>query len=325
MKNTNITRRVAFSFFTIAALAVSSTAMAQSAHNMSKSTMGQKTAMQAEQQVEVGLEGYCPVCVIKYGKWVKGKAEHNATFDGVTYYFPGKDVRDMFQKDPAAYVPALGGDCIVCLAKAGKRVPGDIQFAALKNDRLYLFPSDKERQVFNDSPNQFANTDIAVDGKCIVCKVKAGKVVDGSPQFTALHDGLRYLFPSDRERQAFAASPAEFVAADSRMREHSMMRKGDSMQKDSKEMMTSTSLIRIQGTTACAACEFGVTPINAPEELGLAVTTSDGQVYVIEESHSRWPKLYKDRFDGVRVAVSGNVIKTKGNVTWIKPSQLKTL
>jgi YHS domain-containing protein len=326
MKNTNIIRRIAFSSLIVAVLAVSSTAMAQSnGHKMSKNMMDQKQNMQAQQQVEIGLEGYCPVCVVKNGKWVKGKAEHSATFDGVAYHFPSEDIRNMFQENPNAYVPALGGDCIVCLAKAGKRVPGNIRFAALKNDRLYLFPSDKELQAFNSSPDEFANADIAADGKCIVCKVKAGKVVDGSPQFTAIHDGLRYLFPSDRERQAFASSPAEFVNANSRMMDHSMMQKGDFMQKDSKEMMKSTSMIQIQGTTACAACEFGVTPINAPEELGLAVTTADGQIYVIEESHTRWPQLYKDRFEGKRVAVSGDVIKTKGNITWIKPSNLRTL
>ena len=62
----------------------------------------------------VVLEGYCPVCVIKIKKWVRGNPHYAATYDGKTYYFPGEDQKQMFLADPAKYVPALGGDCTVC-------------------------------------------------------------------------------------------------------------------------------------------------------------------------------------------------------------------
>ena len=322
MKNSNITRRIALTSLALAVMAaLSASTFAQSASKQrmtekSHSMMTPKSSQMKE--AELGLEGYCPVCVVKHGKWVKGKAEHSASYDGVTYYFPSDEVKAMFQQSPAKYVPALGGDCTVCYAKAGKRIAGNIRFASINNERLFLFPSDKERQAFNKSPATYADVDLAVDGKCIVCKVKAGKIVDGEDKFTQVHNGFRYLFPSDRERQAFAASPAEFVLSNTAMKTESTTQSG------SKRMMK-TSMIRVEGKTACAACEFGVTPLGAPEELGLAVTTTDGQVYVIEEGHTRWPQLYKDRFDGKRVAVSGDVIKTKGNITWIKPSNLKTL
>ena len=332
MKSFNIIRRLATVSLIVAVLATcSSLAVAQSGthgansgvqKSMDKGMAAQKKAMQ---QIELGLEGYCPVCIVKQGKWVKGVAEHSATFDGVTYYFPSAEVLGMFQKDPIAFVPVLRGDCTVCYVNAGgKRSPGSIRFAALNNERLYLFPNDALRQEFNKTPAKFSDIDLAADGKCIVCKVKSGKIVDGSTEFTSVHDGFRYLFPSDELRKVFAASPAEFINADSKMMTETMMKKESSMKGESKEMMKSTSMIQIQGKTACAACEFGVTPINAPEELGLAVTTPEGQIYVIEESHTRWPKLYKDRYAGLRVAVSGNVIKTKGNITWINPSAIET-
>ena len=80
--------------------------------------------------------------------------------------------------------------------------------------------------------------------------------------------------------------------------------------------------IVVTGKAACAGCEFGVTPIGAPDELGLAITTSDGKIYVIEDAHSRWPEIYKGRFGGSRLSVRGEVIKTEGRFAWVKPSTL---
>ena len=246
MKNTNIARRLTLTSMALVAMAaLTTTTFAQSSNkrmtNQNHNMMTNKSSQMME--AELGLEGYCPVCVVEHGKWVKGKAQHKANYDGVTYYFPSENIKQTFKENPVKYVPALGGDCIVCYAKAGKRVAGNIRFAALKNDRLYLFPSDKERQMFNQSPETYANVDLAADGKCIVCKVKAGKVVDGEEQFTQIHDGFRYQFPSDRERQMFAASPAEFVSKNAAMKQESMM------QGTNKRAMK-TSMIRIEGKTA---------------------------------------------------------------------------
>jgi YHS domain-containing protein len=340
MKHFAFTRRFALNALIVAALAcVVADASAQSGRrqtgqqqmqnkrkqNMqdhSKQDQGmQKNAMAGHQMaasdVKLGLNGYCPVCIVKQGKWVKGNDQHVSTYDGFSYRFPSNEVKQMFDQDPAQYVPALGGDCIVCYAKSGKRVPGDIRFASISDNRLFLFPSDNERKMFNKSPSDYIDVDLAADGKCIVCKVKAGKVVDGDQKFTAVHDGFRYLFPSDRERKIFVASSDEFIDANAAMLKESTMKKAG--------MMKSSSMIRIQGTTVCAGCEYGVTPINAPDELGLAVKTADGKIYVIEESHTRWPQLYKDRFDGKQVSVSGKVIKTQGNISWIAPADLRTL
>jgi hypothetical protein len=41
-----------------------------------------------EQESRIGLGGYCPVCIVDANKWAKGSPEHQATYEGVTYYFP---------------------------------------------------------------------------------------------------------------------------------------------------------------------------------------------------------------------------------------------
>ena len=222
------------------------------------------------------------------------------------------DIQNQSEANLAKYVPALGGDCTVCYANAGKRIPGNIRHGVFHNSRLFLFPSDREKKEFLAHPRRYADVDLALDGKCAVCRVMVGKDVPGKPQFTAIHDGFRYQFPSDKERQVFLANPAKFTA-------ERATGKQASTQKASKAAIT------IKGTSACAGCEHGLVPIGAPDTLGLAVNASDGKVYVVEDAHKLYPKVYKDRFDGLRLQVSGTVLKSDGKITWIKPTQLNVL
>jgi len=144
------------------------------------------------QGTSLALEGYCPICVTNMGKWVKGSPDYQATYDGKTYHFPSEREREMFLSDPAKYVPALGGDCTVCFAKMNKRVPGNIRHVALHDGRLYLFPSEKEKQAFLSNPAAYANVDLAFGGNCPVCLAHMGKQVPGKPEFAAVHNGFRY-------------------------------------------------------------------------------------------------------------------------------------
>jgi YHS domain-containing protein len=282
--------------------------------------LGQSTARQNEHQaqpqaIKLGLEGYCPVCIVGMKKWVKGSPDHQTVYDGATYQFPDADTKTKFDANPVAYVPALGGDCTVCYAKMGKRAPGNIRIASLYNKRVFLFPEQKQKEMFDAAPAEYANVDLAADGNCIVCLVKMNKEVPGKAEFTAVHNGMRYLFPSDSERQMFIAAPTDFVPASAAK-----------MEGESKTMQASTQTqVSITGKTGCAACSYGVKPIGAPNELGLAVVDQAGKIYVIEESHTRWPELYKARFDGKQVRVSGEIIRSEGNVAWVKPTELSTL
>ncbi len=261
------------------------------------------TPMQAK--MKLGLEGYCPVCITQMKKWMKGSPAHQATYDGVTYYFPGDGPKQKFLKAPEKYVPALNGDCIACWAMAKKRVPGSVRHAALHRGRLYLFPSKKELDAFSKTPKKFENTDLALKGDCSVCIVMANKKVPGKTEFTAMHNGFRYLFPADNERQIFLRDPARYA---------------DKSLVPSK--VRTTAMLTVTGKTSCAACTHGVNPLGAPDELGLAVTSADGTIFVIEDAHARWPSLYKARFDGKTVKVEGTVIKREGKFAWVNASDL---
>jgi YHS domain-containing protein len=159
---------------------------------------------------EVALGGNCPVCVIEMKKWMKGDTRFSAQYDGKTYLFPGEEQRMMFLNNPAKYVPALGGDCTVCLAEMKKQVPGSIRFASLHRGRLYLFPGEEQRNMFLKNPDKYADVDLAAQGNCTVCRVEMNELVPGKPEFTVIHRGRRYQFPSREQQDIFVANPAKY-------------------------------------------------------------------------------------------------------------------
>ncbi len=260
----------------------------------------------------VALEGYCPVCVIKIKKWVRGNPHYAATYDGKTYYFPGEDQKQMFLADPAKYVPALGGDCTVCYANMGQRVPGNIRHASLYNNRLFLFRTADQKREFVAHQKRYADVDLALGGKCAVCQVEMNKDVPGKPEIAAFYQGFRYLFPSEQQRKMFLANPAKYAVKPTATRHTSIKTPAGRM-------------LTVKGTSGCAGCDHGVVPIGSPNELGLAVNANDGKVYVVENAHQLYPDVYEKRFEGLLLEVAGKVLKQDGKITWIQPSKLRVV
>lgn len=257
----------------------------------------------------VGLDGYCPVCVVKMKQWVKGSPEHEVVYDGKVYRFPGADQKQMFLADPARYVPALGGDCGVCLAKMGKRVPGSVKFGAIHKGRVWLFPGVDQRQMFLANAGQFENVDLAYGGGCAVCSVEMRKEVPGKPEFTVLHKGLRYQFPGEDQMNMFIADPARY--------EQKQDPAGASI-----VAPETTQLVSIEGRSGCAACDYGVHPIRDQGQLGLAVKSQDGKVYIVEGAHRDYKRIYDGRFEGLPLKVSGRILKESGQFVWLEPQDV---
>lgn len=161
----------------------------------------------------VALDGKCTVCLGKMNKLVDGKAEFTSDYDGKTYRFPSVEQKKMFDADPAKFIPALGGDCVVCLVELGQRVPGKADFSLVHKERLYLFPGQEQLDMFKKDPAKYEDADLALNGACPVCLVKMDKVVKGDPKFTVVHDGLRYLFPGPEQKAMFEKDPAAFTPA----------------------------------------------------------------------------------------------------------------
>lgn len=266
-------------------------------------------------EMRVALDGNCAVCLVDHGHWNKGTAEYASKFDGQTYLFPSDGIKAAFDANPIKYAPVLGGDCIVCFAKAGKRVPGSVKFTSTYQGRVYLFPSAGEKQAFDAAPQSFANADLALNGECAVCLAK-NHHVPGTPQFTAVHNGLRFQFPGQGELDEFQRDAAGYVK---KLQDKKLMSAVEEPAGALAELITAT------GTTSCAACSHGVHPLRDPDQLGLAVSTPDGRLFVVEGAHAQFPQLYADRFQGKKVKVTGRVIETRGNVSWVEPQIVTAL
>jgi len=162
---------------------------------------------------QTALEGYCPVCLVKMDKLVKGNPQFSSVLDGKKYLFPSAKQKQMFDANPAAFIPALGGDCTVCRIEKGATVAGKPEFHIIHDGRLFLFPGQKQQQMFAKNPAKYAEADLALDGNCAVCLVKSGKLILGKPDYASIHDGRRYLFPNDRLKRIFDENPTAFVPA----------------------------------------------------------------------------------------------------------------
>lgn len=160
---------------------------------------------------EPALGGNCPVCLVEMAKFVPGSNNHAITFDRQTYYFPSAKEKEMFFSNPAKYVPALGGDCVVCRINMGKRMPGKAEYAIVHEKRTYLFPSAAERDAFKANPKKYESADLVLDGNCSVCAVMAKKWIPGKNDFVSVYDGYRYLFPSAQEKTAFDTDPGKYT------------------------------------------------------------------------------------------------------------------
>lgn len=117
----------------------------------------------------------------------------------------------MFVQNPAKYVPALGGDCVVCLDQMGDLIPGNVRYAAFYKGRLFMFPSEEQKEMFRQNPAAFETADLAYDGNCAVCLVDMNEQVPGSAEIATFFRGKRYLFPSEEQREMFLANPVKYA------------------------------------------------------------------------------------------------------------------
>lgn len=168
-------------------------------------------SMTRSTSLPVALQGYCPVCIIDLEKWVKGDPKYSVVMDGKTYLFPGEDAKQKFLKRTTKYTPALSGDCIVCAVDKRVRRPGSVNYASMHKGRLYLFPDQATKDVFMNKPEKYENAELAMGGRCVVCKVEMKKDVPGKEEFGTVYGGIRFLFPSMEQKKMFLTNPKKYL------------------------------------------------------------------------------------------------------------------
>lgn len=134
-----MSRKITFSIIAVAAALAFSPAMAADEVNVVPGL----TAAGAP----LGLHGADPVALLDHGQNVEGVAAQTALHDGVAYYFVSETNRKAFEANPTRYIVQNGGFCTFGVS-VNKKFDGDPNFAAVVDDKLYVFLSEDIYQAF---------------------------------------------------------------------------------------------------------------------------------------------------------------------------------
>jgi YHS domain-containing protein len=161
--------------------------------------------------VDLALDGNCPVCLVELNRMVPGQAELDAVLGGFRYRFPGAQQREMFLAQPLKYAAAahaLAEDDRF-QASTSAASPAELSGPNANNDA-------EAQPGAPTSPREAplpAPVRVALSGYCPVSILDASRWVHGNQKHSADHDGRRYLFAGEQERQDFLALPTKYVPA----------------------------------------------------------------------------------------------------------------
>jgi YHS domain-containing protein/thiol-disulfide isomerase/thioredoxin len=105
--------------------------------------------------LSLGMRGFSPVSLAARREWVHGDQQYAAEYKGVVYFLASSQELWRFRENPDRYAPQILGCDPVILDIADRAVPGDVRYAAYFDGELYLFVSEKSRQIFQQDPRKF--------------------------------------------------------------------------------------------------------------------------------------------------------------------------
>lgn len=105
----------------------------------------------------------------------------------------------------------MDGYCPVCILEIKKWVKGKSQFFVDVDNKRYLFPDEKTRDMFRKNSAKYTP---AVNGDCVVCLVDGKTRAPGSVHHASFHDGRLFLFPSADEKAKFMSNPKKYENVD---------------------------------------------------------------------------------------------------------------
>lgn len=105
--------------------------------------------------MSLGMKGYSPVALSMRRQWVHGEQQYSIEYKGIVYFLTSQQELMQFREKPEHYAPQILGCDPVILDIADRAVPGDIRFAAFFDGELYLFVSEKSRDLFKQDPRRF--------------------------------------------------------------------------------------------------------------------------------------------------------------------------
>lgn len=105
----------------------------------------------------LGMDGYCPVTLLKKDVWKQGDPRHGVVHRGRLYLFAGPDEAEAFFRNPDDFSPVLAGIDPVHLADSGEPVEGRRAHGVVYRKRVYLFSSEQNLQRFWQDPEKYVS------------------------------------------------------------------------------------------------------------------------------------------------------------------------
>lgn len=103
----------------------------------------------------LGLDGYCPVQLYDHYRWVPGRPQWGAVYEGRTYLFAGPEEQRMFLADPARYSPVAAGIDPVIALDQGQAIEGRREFGVVCDGRIFLFANEASLHQFEQNPDRY--------------------------------------------------------------------------------------------------------------------------------------------------------------------------
>jgi YHS domain-containing protein len=119
------------------------------------------------------LDGFCPVELREKEKWVAGRSDLRASYQGQVYRFSSEAAKRRFAAAPEKYAPANAGYDTVLAMEENRDVNGSIQHSAVWQGRLYLFASSANLAAFREDPTRYAKRAMASNEANAVAEKRA--------------------------------------------------------------------------------------------------------------------------------------------------------
>jgi hypothetical protein len=110
-----------------------------------------------EKEPPLGLEGQCPVTLVKEHRWQPGDRACSVVHEGHRYWMASRDAQRAFIANTKRYVPVLDGDDVVEWIELGGRIPGDRRHGVFFADRIWLFHNEENLAQFSADVERYSH------------------------------------------------------------------------------------------------------------------------------------------------------------------------
>lgn len=162
----------------------------------------------------LAIGGYCPVSYFVDAKAVKGDGAIRSVYADDTYYFASDEYKKKFDADPDKYLPQFGSWCTMALGGPyGNKLESDPQIFLVKDDKVYLFSSERAKNAYLDQPTgvlESAHTRFEhpwLKGYCPVSFHTEKKAVQGDPKQRVVFRRLVFYCANADAKTRFAKAP----------------------------------------------------------------------------------------------------------------------